>query len=68
MRNRTITRETWRDEVDRQGLTLDSLAKRTGISTRSIYAYASGQRRPSDAWIARVVTVLQAIDDARAVA
>lgn len=67
MRNRTITRETWRAEAKRQGLTLESLAERTGVSHRAILAYAAGARRPSDAWIERVVMVLEAIDDARAV-
>lgn len=68
MRNRTIDRETWRAEAKRQGITLESLAERTGVSHRAILAYAQGSRRPSDAWVERVVMVLQAINDARAIA
>lgn len=68
MRNRTVTRENWRSEAKRQGITLESLAERTGVSKRAIAAYAQGARNPTDAWVARVALVLEAIDDARAVA
>lgn len=68
MRNRTITRENWRDEARRQGITLESLAERTGISHRAILAYSTGQRRPTDAWVERVVMVLTDINDARYIA
>jgi predicted transcriptional regulator len=55
-------RETWRAEAERQGIPLGVLAKRTGITRRAIYAYSSGSRRPSDAWIERVWSVLRAMD------
>lgn len=64
MRN-PITRENWRDEAYEQGISLVELAKRTGISTRAIYSYSSGQHKPSDAWVVRVGIVLNAIAEAR---
>lgn len=59
-------RNTWRDEAERQGVPLAQLAARTGITRRSVYAYSSGARRPSDAWVERVWRVLEALDAARA--
>lgn len=61
MQNET-PRDTWRAEAERQGIPLGVLAKRTGITRRAIYAYSSGSRRPSDAWIERVWSVLVAMD------
>jgi transcriptional regulator with XRE-family HTH domain len=52
------TREDWRDRVRDSGLTLIELAARTGKSFSAVYAYSRGARRPSDAWIASVQTVL----------
>lgn len=60
-----ITRETWRAEAARQGISLVSLAKRTGITARAIYAYSSGSRQPSDAWVTRVAFVLSELEEAR---
>jgi transcriptional regulator with XRE-family HTH domain len=54
----SITRDDWRDRVDKSGLTLIELADRTGKSFSSVYAYSRGARRPSDAWIASVGAVL----------
>ena len=58
-------RDTWRANAERQGIPLGVLAERTGITRRAIYAYSSGSRRPSDAWIERVWAVLSAMDNAR---
>lgn len=64
MRDR-ITRDNWREVAADEGITLIELAKRTGISTRAIYSYSSGQHKPSDAWMERVTFVLDAIREAR---
>jgi transcriptional regulator with XRE-family HTH domain len=60
--NTTPTRETWREEVRRRGLTLKGLAALTGKSFRSVSAYSEGTRRPSDEWIAKVCDVVAALD------
>lgn len=60
------TRPWWRDEAERQGISLRTLADRTGVSHRAIYAYSQGQRRPSDAWLDRVFDVLTGFDQVRA--
>jgi transcriptional regulator with XRE-family HTH domain len=54
----SLTRETWRNRVRQSGLTLIELAERTGKSFSAVYAYSSGARRPSDAWVASVEAVL----------
>jgi predicted transcriptional regulator len=64
MRDR-ITRDNWREVAAIEGISLIELAKRTGISTRAIYSYSSGQHKPSDAWMERVAFVLDAIREAR---
>lgn len=64
--NTTPTRETWREEVRRRGLTLKGLASLTGKSFRTVSAYSEGTRRPSDEWIARVGEVVAALDSAAA--
>lgn len=56
--NTQVTRDSWREAVRRQGLSLKTLARLTGTSERSIYAYSDGSRRPSDAWIARVADIV----------
>lgn len=58
----TPTRDTWRDEVRKRGLTLRGLAQLTGKSFRTVSAYSEGTRRPSDDWIAKVGEVLAALD------
>jgi predicted transcriptional regulator len=58
----TPTRETWREEVRKRGLTLKGLSKLTGKSFRSVSAYSEGTRRPSDEWVAKVGEVLAALD------
>jgi transcriptional regulator with XRE-family HTH domain len=60
--NTTPTRETWREEVRKRGLTLKGLANLTGKSFRSVSAYSEGTRRPSDEWIAKVADVVAALD------
>lgn len=55
----------WRTEAARQGIPLPVLAERTGISRRAIYAYSSGSRHPSAAWLERVSAVLTALNEAR---
>lgn len=55
----------WRTEAARQGIPLPVLAERTGISRRAIYAYSSGSRKPTPAWIERVSAVLTAMNEAR---
>lgn len=60
--NTTPTRETWREEVRKRGLTLKGLAGLTGKSFRTVSAYSEGTRRPSDEWIAKVVEVVAALD------
>lgn len=53
-----ITRDNWRERVASSGLTLRELAWRTGATERSVYAYSQGKRRPKDAWIESVASVL----------
>lgn len=53
-----ISRENWRERIRRSGLSLVDLADRTGKSFSTVYAYSRGARRPSDAWIASVGSVL----------
>lgn len=64
--NTTPTRETWREEVRKRGLTLKGLASLTGKSFRTVSAYSEGTRRPSDEWIAKVAEVIAALDGAAA--
>ncbi len=64
MRDR-ITRDNWREVAADEGISLIELAKRTGITTRAIYSYSSGQHKPSDAWVENVTVVLGAIREAR---
>lgn len=54
----SITRDDWRERTRQSGLTLVDLADRTGKSFSTVYAYSRGARRPSDAWIASVETVI----------
>lgn len=60
--NTTPTRETWREEVRKRGLTLKGLAQLTGKSFRTVSAYSEATRRPSDEWISKVAAVLAALD------
>lgn len=53
-----VSRENWRARVAEAKLTLVDLADRTGKSFSAVYAYSRGARRPSDAWIASVGSVL----------
>ncbi len=64
--NTTPTRETWREEVRKRGLTLKGLAQATGKSFRAVSAYSEGTRRPSDEWIERVARIVAAFDEAAA--
>ena len=64
--NTTVTRETWREEVRKRGLTLKGVAALTGKSFRSVSAYSEGTRRPSDEWIAKVSAVVTALDEVAA--
>ena len=64
--NTTVTRETWREEVRKRGLTLKGVAALTGKSFRSVSAYSEGTRRPSDEWIAKVAAVVTALDEVAA--
>lgn len=54
----TVSRDDWRERTRQAGLTLVDLADRTGKSFSTVYAYSRGARRPSDAWIASVGSVL----------
>lgn len=54
----SLSRENWREGVRQSGLTLIELADRTGKSFSAVYAYSRGARRPADAWIASVESVL----------
>jgi hypothetical protein len=62
----TITRENWRTEVEARGITLRGVALATGSSVRSVYAYAQGTRRPSDAWVSKVAEVIRCLDEVSA--
>jgi transcriptional regulator with XRE-family HTH domain len=64
--NTTLTRETWREEVRKRGLTLKGVAALTGKTFRTVSAYSEGTRRPSDEWIAKVNEVVAALDGAAA--
>jgi hypothetical protein len=60
----TDVRPAWRAEAERQGVDLVWIAERTGISTRAIYAYSTGQRQPSPEWLERVTSLLARISEA----
>ena len=64
--NTTPTRETWREEVRKRGLTLKGLAAMTGKSFRTVSAYSEGTRRPSDEWVEKVARIVAAIDEVAA--
>lgn len=66
MNTTPLTRETWREEVRRRGLTLKGIAAATGKSFRTVSAYSEGTRRPSDEWIAKVDAIVVALDGAAA--
>lgn len=49
---------TWREAVLGQGRTLHWIARQTGKSQRTIYAYSRGELVPSDDWLAEVAALL----------
>lgn len=59
------TRPWWRDEAERLGITLRTLAYWTDVSPRAIYAYSQEQRQPSSEWLDRVRAVLSEFDQMR---
>lgn len=61
----TVTRDNWREAVRERHFTAPALALATGSSVRAIYSYLQGARRPDDAFIARVASVVAAFDMAR---
>lgn len=59
MQSDTVTRETWREAVREQRLTLPALARLTNTNLRMVRAYAYGGVKAPDAWVADVATVLE---------
>jgi len=49
---------TWRGVLREQGRSLAWLAQRTGTPARTVYAYSSGARVPTGAWLDRVALAL----------
>ena len=49
-----MTDRTWKERADRLGIPAATIARATGVSIRSVQAYRSGTRNPSQLWLVKV--------------